>query len=98
MTVTIKNLAGDLISVACLPTTSLLDLKQKITVAAASQLGADWPAAQQKLMSMSSDDSNDDEKSWTKESMSLQVLGIGDGDVLAVLIEEPDQVRWSRYD
>lgn len=106
LTLTIKTLGGDLLSVDCLLNDSLLGLKRKIYLTAASQLGVYWPEERLRLMSLSnlvdevdaSDSSiNDhcgdlDETSWTDDSMSLQGLRLRDGDVLAVLIE--DRVRF----
>ena len=102
ITLTIKSLAGDLLSVVCSPTDSLLDLKRTIAVAAASQLGQHWPEHQQRLISLSIDDDDVedgsgsgsavggglDEASWQDDTMSLHGLGIGDGDMLAMLIED----------
>ena len=83
-----------MLSVACSPTDSLLDLKRQIGLAAASQLGVDWPAAQQRLMPMSEHDDDDgfddddDTKCWADDSILMQDLRIVDGDVLAMLIQD----------
>ena len=84
-TITVKNLAGDLVSVECSPLDTLPHLKRQIAAAAASELGQDWPEACQKFMSFADDD---DEKSLQNEAMSLLGLNIRDGDVLAVFIDD----------
>jgi hypothetical protein len=123
MTITIKTLAGDIISLDnCSPNDSLLDLKRKITSAAAVRLGLDWPVAQQKIIRLNAvcnlhDDSESDvlaladgatESGATcstsidsesesqssvsvvlrAENMSLQSLGVRDGDVMVVFMED----------
>jgi hypothetical protein len=99
----VKSLAGDVLSLNCSADDSLLQLKRQIAAAAATQLGLDWPVSQQQLIRMPNaesdgasgvavavgDDGNDGVFRGDLDSNSLQSLYIGDGDVLALLIEEP---------
>jgi hypothetical protein len=101
----VKCLAGDSLSVECSLDDSLLQLKRQIAAAAATQLGLDWPVHMQQLIRMSNaaerdgeigDDVKKDDMDGgvlrsDSDDKSLNSLRIGDGDVLALLIEE--QVR-----
>jgi hypothetical protein len=91
------------LSLDCSREDSLLNLKRQITAAASTQLGLDWPVSQQQLLRMANAERDDVSEGDGKledavvlrddsDAKSLQSLDIGDGDVLALLIE--NQVRF----
>lgn len=100
LSISVKSLSGHTLIIQCTEQTTVDALKLKITEQALAELGETWPTYAQKLIvsDHSSADEADDEDMVLDDSVgdrALALLGVTDGDVLILLVEQDQLARFT---